>query len=74
MNLLLDFERDCAAAEINPADALRAGGVHPTLWTKWKRGASPTLKNFEAARAGLEALRAAKQRAARRARRGKDAA
>jgi len=62
MHLLDQFERDCAAAEISPADALRAGGVHPTLWTKWKRGISPTLKSFEAARAGLAQLKAQRKR------------
>lgn len=55
-DLLADFERDCAAAGVAPAAALKAGGVHPTLWAKWKGGMSPTLKNFEAARRGLEAL------------------
>jgi len=64
MDLLSDFERACADAKIAPADALRAGGVHPTLWSKWKRGASPTLKNFEAAWGGLRILRRKKQRSA----------
>jgi hypothetical protein len=55
-DLLSDFERDCASAGVAPSAALKAGGVHPTLWAKWKGGMSPTLKNFEAARRGLEAI------------------
>lgn len=56
-DLLSDFERDCAAAGVSPTAALKAGGVHPTLWSKWASGAvSPTLRNFEAARRGLLAL------------------
>jgi hypothetical protein len=55
-DLLSDFERDCAAAGVAPPAALKAGGVHPTLWGKWKGGMSPTLKNFEAARRGLEQI------------------
>lgn len=55
-DLLADFERDCVAAKVKPADALEAGGVHRTLWLKWKNGNSPTLKNFEAARRGLAVL------------------
>jgi hypothetical protein len=57
-DLLADFERDCSAANVAPSAALRAGGVHPSLWKKWKDGAvSPTLRNFEAARRGLGQLR-----------------
>lgn len=60
-DLLSDFERDCAAAGVLPSAALRAGGVHPSLWAKWKKdrgdgGVSPTLRNFEAARRGLETI------------------
>lgn len=56
-DLLSQFERDCQAADIAPTAALREGGVHPTLWKKWKDGkSSPTLRNFEAARAGLTVL------------------
>ncbi len=63
MSLLTEFEEACDAAGVAPSAALRAGGVHPSLWGKWKGGkASPTLKNFEAAREGLKNL--AKQRAA----------
>jgi hypothetical protein len=55
--LLADFERACKDAGIEPTDALRAGGVHPTLWLKWTRSkGGPTLRNFEAARAGLRVL------------------
>lgn len=58
-DLIAEFERDCVAADIKPTAALKAGGVHPTLWPKWKSGLrGPTLKNFEAARNGLEALKA----------------
>lgn len=56
-DMLTEFERDCAAADVSPAAALKAGGVHPTLWSKWKGGMSPTLKNFQRARSGLEALK-----------------
>jgi hypothetical protein len=56
-DLLADFERDCAAADIAPSAALKEGGVHPTLWKKWRDGdVSPTLRNFESARRGLAAL------------------
>lgn len=55
-DLLTQFEQECAAAQIAPVDALSAGGVHRSLWLKWKRGKSPTLKNFEAARRGLHSL------------------
>jgi hypothetical protein len=56
-DLVLQFERECAAADIRPTAALKTGGVHPTLWKKWRDGsASPTLRNFDAARAGLQVL------------------
>jgi hypothetical protein len=56
-DLLSQFEADCSAAEIAPTAALQAGGVHKTLWWKWKAGAvSPTLRNFENAKAGLQKL------------------
>lgn len=51
--LIEAFAKDCARAGVAPTAALRAGGVHPTLWDKWKKGVSPTLKNYEAARRGL---------------------
>lgn len=54
--LLNEFERDCGAAGVRPTEALRRGGVHPTLWSKWTKGKSPTLKNFEAAKRGLAEL------------------
>lgn len=56
-DLLTTFERECAANKVAPSAALKEGGVHPTLWKKWKDGAvSPTLRNFENARRGLAAL------------------
>lgn len=55
-DLLTEFERDCTDAGVKPTDALRRGGVHPTLWPKWRGGMSPTLKNFEAAKRGLDEL------------------
>lgn len=62
-DLLTNFERDCTRAKVTPSAALKAGGVHPTLWPKWKSGAvSPTLRNFENARRGLDILKAAKAR------------
>lgn len=58
-DLLTEFEAACKLAKIEPTAALRAGGVHPTLWAKWRDGrASPTLRNFERARNGLQALAA----------------
>ena len=57
-HLLSTFERECAAAGVAPAAALKAGGVHPSLWRKWREGGvSPTLASFEKARDGLEVLR-----------------
>lgn len=59
-DLLTTFERECAAAGVAPAAALKAGGVHPSLWRKWRDGkVSPTLASFEKARGGLASLRAA---------------
>lgn len=56
-DLLADFERACTEASIAPSAALKEGGVHPSLWKKWKDGAvSPTLRNFENARGGLETI------------------
>jgi hypothetical protein len=56
-DLLSQFEQDCILANVAPTAALKAGGVHPTLWKKWKEGkASPTLRNFELARSGLRGL------------------
>lgn len=55
-DMLTDFETACAKANVSPPAALKRGGVHPTLWKKWKDGASPTLKNFERAVRGLEEL------------------
>ena len=56
-DLLSQFEQDCILANVAPTAALKAGGVHPTLWKKWKDGkASPTLRNFELARSGLKHL------------------
>ena len=56
-DLLSQFEQDCILANVAPTAALKAGGVHPTLWKKWKEGkASPTLRNFELAQSGLRGL------------------
>ena len=60
-DLLTEFERECADHKVSPGAALKAGGVHPSLWAKWKKdrdlgGVSPTLRNFEAARKGLESI------------------
>ena len=56
--LLATFKKDCASAGVAPTAALKAAGVHPSLWAKWESGAvSPTLRNFEAARRGLSALK-----------------
>lgn len=56
-DLLTEFERACEDAKVSPSAALRQGGVHPTLWAKWKKGdVSPTLRNFENARRGLSEL------------------
>lgn len=56
-NLIAEFEGACAAASVDPKAALQRGGVHRSLWKKWKEGkVSPTLKSFEAAQSGLRAL------------------
>jgi hypothetical protein len=57
---IAEFEAQCRAAGVSPPMALKAGGVHPTLWSRWKSGAvSPTLRNFEAAMDGLAKIMAA---------------
>jgi hypothetical protein len=54
-DLLSEFERDCQAKKVSPTEALKRGGVHPSLWWKWKAGkVSPTLRTFEAAKEGLD--------------------
>ena len=59
-NLIRQFELECSEAGISPTQALKAGGVHDSLWWKWKEDkVSPTLRSFEKARAGLLKLRAA---------------
>jgi hypothetical protein len=55
-DLLTDFELACARASVKPTEALKRGGVHPTLWRRWKAGKSATLRNFEAAKGGLDAI------------------
>lgn len=55
-DLLTHFEAACEEAGVLPSAALKAGGVHPTLWGKWKGGTSPTLDTFERAREGLQKL------------------
>lgn len=58
-NLITEFERECEAAGHAPAAVLKAAGVHPSLWWKWKEGkVSPTLRSFEPARDKLKELRA----------------
>lgn len=57
-DLLTQFESECDAADVKPTDALRAGGVHASLWYKWRENkVSPTLVSFEKARNGLRQLR-----------------
>lgn len=61
-NLLQDFEDECVAADIAPADALDKGGLHPTNWWRWKSGkVSPSLKNFGKAQDGLRQMIAERQ-------------
>ena len=56
--LLGDFERACRRAGIAPTEALKAGGVHHTLWRKWTElGVNLTVRNLERAYSGLEKLR-----------------
>ena len=55
--LLDEFETACADASVDPVAALEKGGVHRSLWKKWKDGNSPTLRNFERAMEGLEVLK-----------------
>lgn len=58
--LIAQFELECGRANVSPPHALKAGGVHDSLWWKWKEGkVSPTLRSFEKARAGLQRLSAA---------------
>lgn len=60
-DFIADFENACAAAEVAPTAALRKGGVHDTLWKRWKEGtASPTVRNLERAWEGLDALKSEK--------------
>ncbi len=64
-DLLAKFEADCNREGVQPTAALKAGGVHPTLWRKWKAGLlGPTLRNFEAAQRGLSEVVAARKREA----------
>ena len=56
-DLIEQFERECAAAGVQPHAALKAGGVHDSLWWKWRaRKVSPTVRNLERATAGLRKL------------------
>lgn len=51
------FERECAVAGVSPSAALRAGGLNPSTWFRWKaETASPTLRSLSAARDGLRRL------------------
>lgn len=54
-----EFELDCERAGVAPSAALKAGGLNPSTWFRWKSDAvSPTLRSFAAARRGLERLKA----------------
>ncbi|MBG7616500.1 hypothetical protein IWC96_14575 [Brevundimonas sp. BAL450] len=56
-NIISDFERECSEAGVQPHHALKAGGVHDSLWWKWRDGSvSPTLRSLERARSGLRSL------------------
>lgn len=55
-DMLVEFKNACTVAGVTPTAALKAGGVHPTLWWRWENGVSPTLNNFEKAKAGLQIL------------------
>lgn len=55
--LLADFDARCVTVGVKPTAVLKAAGIHPTLWPKWREGGvSPTLRNFEAAVAKLEEI------------------
>ena len=55
-----EFELDCERAGVTPSAALKAGGLNPSTWFRWKSDAvSPTLRSLETARRGLERLKAA---------------
>ena len=55
-----EFELDCERAGVTPTAALKAEGLNPSTWFRWKSGAvSPTLRKLEAARRGLERLKTA---------------
>jgi len=48
--LIIRFEESCEAANLKPPAVLKAAGIHPSLWWKWRTGrTSPTLRSFEAA-------------------------
>jgi len=54
---IADFANECETHGVSPLAALKEGGVHPTMWWRWKSGAvSPTLKSFQAAKDGLKRL------------------
>jgi len=51
------FESDCLKAGVTPTEAVRAGGLAPSTWFRWRNlSTSPTLRSLAAARRGLECL------------------
>lgn len=56
-DLIREFELACEAANVAPSAALRRAGLSPSTWFRWKANAvSPTLRSFDAARAGLATI------------------
>lgn len=49
------FEKECAAADVKPVEALRAAGMHRSTWFRWKSGTNPpNLRNLEKAQEGIK--------------------
>lgn len=60
-DLIDDFERQCGDAGVSPVTVLVAAGIGRWQWPRWKGGKfSPTLRNFEAAKAALRKIEAEK--------------
>lgn len=56
-DVVSNFEAECIRAGVAPAAALEAGGLHRSTWFRWKaNNSSPTLRNLQAAQAGLAKL------------------
>lgn len=54
--LLDQFAESCIAANVRPRAVLKAAGVHPSLWPKWRGGVHPRLDTFEKVVAKLQEM------------------